>query len=173
MSTFPMTIEEVNALDAEAFLAAFGDVAEHTPWVAEKADARRPFADRRAMNEAFIDAVLEAGDPEKLALIQAHPDLAGRAAIAGDLAPESKREQAGAGLGQLTEDEFARFTQLNDTYREKFRFPFILAVKGANKHQILTAFEERVDNDPESEFANAIRQVARIVAFRIDDRVRP
>jgi 2-oxo-4-hydroxy-4-carboxy-5-ureidoimidazoline decarboxylase len=168
-----MSIEAVNALSAEAFVAAFGDVAEHTPWVAEKSGAKRPFADRRAMSEAFIDAVLEAGDPEKLALIQAHPDLAGRVAIAGDLAPESKREQAGAGLDQLSEAEFARFTKLNDAYRSKFRFPFILAVKGADKKLVLSAFEERIENDPETEFANAIRQVARIVAFRIDDRVAP
>jgi 2-oxo-4-hydroxy-4-carboxy-5-ureidoimidazoline decarboxylase len=173
MSVFPITIEQVNALGAEAFLAAFGDVAEHTPWVAEKAGAQRPFADRRAMSEAFVDIILDAGDPDKLALIRAHPDLAGRAAKLGDLAPDSRREQARAGLDQLTEDEFARFTLLNDTYREKFRFPFILAVKGADKHQILAAFEERVENDPETEFANAIRQVARIVAFRIDDRVVP
>jgi 2-oxo-4-hydroxy-4-carboxy-5-ureidoimidazoline decarboxylase len=168
-----MTIEAVNALNPEAFLVAFGDVAEHTPWVAEIAGARRPFADRRAMSEAFIDAVLEAGDPEKLALIRAHPDLAGRAAIAGGLAPDSRREQAGAGLGQLTEEEFTRFTTLNAAYRAKFRFPFILAVKGADKHRILSAFEERVENEPENEFAHAIRQVARIVAFRIDDRVAP
>ena len=173
MSEFPMSIEAVNALSAETFVSTFGDVAEHTPWVAEKAGAKRPFVDRRAMSEAFIDAVLEAGDPEKLALIQAHPDLAGRAAIAGELAPESKREQAGVGLDQLSETEFARFTKLNDAYRAKFRFPFILAVKGADKRQILSAFEERVENEPETEFANAIRQVARIVAFRIDDRVAP
>jgi 2-oxo-4-hydroxy-4-carboxy-5-ureidoimidazoline decarboxylase len=173
MPAFPMTIDKVNGLSGEAFVASFGDIAEHTPWVAEMAGTRRPFVDRLAMSEAFVDAVLDAGDPEKLALIRAHPDLAGRAAVAGELAPESKREQAGAGLGQLTEEEFGRFTALNDAYRAKFQFPFILAVKGATKHQILAAFEERIGNDPEAEFANAIRQVARIVALRIEDRVAP
>jgi 2-oxo-4-hydroxy-4-carboxy-5-ureidoimidazoline decarboxylase len=168
-----MSLEAVNAMSREVFVAAFGDIAEHSPWVAEKAAERRPYADRRAMAEAFIDAVFDAGEPEKLALIRAHPDLAGRAAIAGDLAPESKREQAGAGLDRLTAEEFARFTELNEAYRAKFRFPFILAVKGADKRRILAAFEERIDNDPEAELANAIRQVARIVAFRIDDRVLP
>jgi 2-oxo-4-hydroxy-4-carboxy-5-ureidoimidazoline decarboxylase len=168
-----MTLETVNAMSREVFVASFGDIAEHSPWVAEKAAERRPYADRRAMAEAFIDAVFDAGEPEKLALIRAHPDLAGRAAVAGDLQPESKREQAGAGLDRLTAEEFGRFTELNDAYRGKFRFPFILAVKGADKHQILAAFAERIDNEPEDEFANAIRQVARIVAFRIDDRVLP
>ena len=173
MPAFPMTIETVNSLDAEAFVAAFGDIAEHSPWVAETAAVRRPYADRRAMAEAFIDAVFDAGEPEKLALIRAHPDLAGRAAVAGELAAESKREQAGAGLDTLTAEEFARFTTLNDAYREKFRFPFILAVKGADKFEILRAFEKRIRSDHEAELANAIRQVARIIAFRIDDRVSP
>jgi 2-oxo-4-hydroxy-4-carboxy-5-ureidoimidazoline decarboxylase len=168
-STF--SLDQVNALSREDFIEAFGDVAEHSPWVAEKAGAARPFTNRRAMAEAFVEALLTAGEPQKLALLRAHPDLAGRAAIAGDLAEESKREQAGAGLDRLTAEEFGRFSALNDAYREKFRFPFILAVKGVDKHGILCSFEERIGNDPEAEFANAIRQVAQIVAFRIDDRV--
>jgi len=165
------SLDQVNALSRKDFVAAFGDVAEHSPWVAEKAAAARPFADRRAMAAAFVEALLTAGEPEKLALIRAHPDLAGRAAIAGDLAEESRREQAAAGLGRLTVEEFGCFSALNDAYREKFRFPFILAVKGVDKQGILRSFEERIANDPEAEFANAIRQVAQIVAFRIDDRV--
>jgi OHCU decarboxylase len=125
------------------------------------------------MTEAFVEAVLTAGDPRKLALVRAHPDLAGRAAITGDIADASKREQAGAGLDRLTPEEFRRFSALNDAYREKFRFPFILAVKGHDKHAILRSFEERIVNDPETELANAIRQVAQIVVFRINDRVSP
>lgn len=171
MVQFPISCSRVNELSAEEFIAAFGDVAEHSPWVAEKAASSRPFADRRIMTEAFIDAVFEAGDPEKLALIRAHPDLAGRAAVMGEMAEDSKREQSGAGLDRLTEEEFARFTDLNDRYGQAFRFPFILAVKGVDKYGILKSFEERIDNDPEAEFANAIRQVAQIVAFRIEERV--
>lgn len=167
-----MTLDEVNGLSPDSFIAAFGDVAEHTRWVAEVAESSRPFASHDAMREAFVDAVLSAGEPEKLALIRAHPDLAGRAAIAGELAEDSRREQAGVGLDRLTADEFTRFTALNAAYREKFRFPFIFAVKGADKHGILRAFEERLENDPQAEFANAIRQVAQIIVFRIDDRVR-
>ena len=173
MLDVPITIDEVNALSAADFVEAFGDVAEHSPWVAEAAAAERPFADRRAMTEAFVDAVLDAGDPAKLALIRAHPDLAGRAAVAGELAVESKREQAGVGLDRLTVEEFDRFTALNNAYQKKFRFPFILAVKGVDKHGILQSFAERVDNDAHAEFANAIRQIAQIIAFRIDDRVSP
>jgi 2-oxo-4-hydroxy-4-carboxy-5-ureidoimidazoline decarboxylase len=173
MSEFSVTLEQVNALSREAFVEAFGDVAEHSPWVAERAATRRPFADREAMAEAFIDAIFDAGDAEKLALVRAHPDLAGRAAVAGEIAEESKREQAGAGLDKLTAEEFARFTELNDAYRARFQFPFILAVKGATKHQILEAFQKRIGSDPEAELAIAIRQVARIVTFRIGDRVRP
>jgi 2-oxo-4-hydroxy-4-carboxy-5-ureidoimidazoline decarboxylase len=173
MPEFPMTIDSVNALPRDAFVAAFGDIAEHSPWVAERAGARRPFADRRAMAEAFIDAIFDADEPEKLALLRAHPDLAGLAAIAGDLAPESRREQAGAGLDRLTPEEFTRFTELNKAYRERFRFPFILAVKGADKDTILRSFVARLGNDHEAELAAAIRQVARIVSFRIEDRVSP
>jgi 2-oxo-4-hydroxy-4-carboxy-5-ureidoimidazoline decarboxylase len=172
MSEFSVTVEQVNALGRDAFVQAFGDVAEHSPWVAERAAARRPFADREAMAGAFIDAIFDASDAEKLALVRAHPDLAGRAAVSGEIANESKREQAGAGLDRLTPQEFARFSELNETYRARFQFPFILAVKGATKHQILDAFQKRINSDPEAELAMAIRQIARIVTFRIEDRVR-
>lgn len=167
------SLDDVNALDRSEFIARFGDIAEHSRWVAEAAERCRPFADRRAMSEAFVDAVLSAGEPEKLALIRAHPDLAGRAAMAGDIADESRREQSAAGLDRLTAKEYSRFSALNKVYREKFRFPFILAVKGADKHKILRSFAERIENEPEAEFANAIRQVAQIVAFRIEERVAP
>ncbi len=167
----PMTLDQVNALDRDDFVAVFGDVAEHSPWVAEHAAIRRPFIDREAMAEAFIDAIFDAGEAEKLALVRAHPDLAGRTAVSGHLAEESKREQAGAGLDKLTAEEFARFTELNDAYRARFQFPFILAVKGADRHQILQSFQKRIGSDPEAELAMAIRQVARIVTFRIEDRV--
>ena len=171
MLTFPVSIVAVNELSAEAFVEAFGDVAEHSPWVAEGAAARRPFADRDAMAEAFIDTVLDAGEPKKLDLLLGHPDLAGRAAIAGDMAEDSKREQAGAGLDRLSPEEFARFTELNEAYRRRFCFPFILAVKGVTKEQILNSFAKRLRNDPEAEFHNAVRQVLKIITFRIEDRV--
>ena len=173
MVDFPIALAAVNAMDAPAFVAAFGDVAEHSSWVAERAAAQRPFANKRAMIEAFGDEVREAGPAKKLALLRAHPDLAGRAAIAGDLAEVSRREQAGAGLDTLTAEEFQRFTHLNDLYKSKFDFPFIFAVKGAAKQQILAGFMERVNNTAEDEFETALGQIARIFRFRIEDRVSP
>lgn len=166
-----LSIDAVNGLSAEAFLGHFGDVAEHSPWVAELAAMRRPFASREALVVAF-DAAMQAAPRERqLALIRAHPDLAGKAAIAGEMAEDSKKEQAGAGLDRLSPDEFARFTALNDAYKDKFGFPFIFAVKGATKDMILAAFESRIGNDPATEFATALAQIARIFRFRLEDRV--
>ncbi|MQT11319.1 2-oxo-4-hydroxy-4-carboxy-5-ureidoimidazoline decarboxylase [Segnochrobactrum spirostomi] len=165
------TMSDINALATEAFVAAFGDVAEHSPWVAEAAAAARPFASREAMIAAFEAAILSADPDRQLALIRAHPDLAGRAAIAGEIAAESRREQAGIGLDRLTPEEFARFTALNDRYRETFGFPFILAVKNATKNIILTSFEARLGNNSKTERETALAQIARIVRFRIEDRV--
>jgi 2-oxo-4-hydroxy-4-carboxy-5-ureidoimidazoline decarboxylase len=163
------TINDVNAMSPAEFLAAFGDVAEHSPWVAREASASRPFADRDAMILAFERAVKSANRDARIALIGAHPDLATKAKLTDD----STREQAGAGLNTLTADEFARFTELNDRYKSRFGFPFIFAVKGATKHMILAAFEQRVNNDPDTEFATAIAQVCRILRFRIEDRIAP
>ena len=170
MST-PISLAALNAMDAAAFVEAFGGIAEHSAWVAEEAAARRPFASRAAMVAAFQDAIGDAGAEAQAALLRAHPDLAGRAAIAGDLTDDSRREQAGAGLDRLTAEEFARFTVLNTAYRERFGIPFILAVRGADKSRILDAFEARIGNDRDVEFATALQQVCRIVAFRLEDRV--
>ena len=173
MADSPAPVDAINRMTRADFVAAFGDVAELSPWVAERAGARRPFADRRAMAEAFLDAIFDADPAEQLALVRAHPNLAGRAAMAGDLQPESRKEQAGVGLDRLTADEFARFTELNEAYRAKFGFPFVFAVRGADKTAILKAFEDRMANDPEAELATAIRQVGNIIGFRIEDRVAP
>lgn len=159
----------VNAMTPSAFIEAFGDVAEHSPWVAREAANGRPFASRDAMVRAFETAVRAANRDAQLKLIREHPDLATKAKLTDD----STKEQAGAGLNTLTAEEFARFTALNEAYKTKFGFPFIFAVKGATKHMILQAFEDRVNNDQETEFAAAIAQVCRIFRFRIEDRVSP
>ncbi|TCT12507.1 2-oxo-4-hydroxy-4-carboxy-5-ureidoimidazoline decarboxylase [Tepidamorphus gemmatus] len=166
-----LPISEVNTMPGEAFVAAFGGIAEHSDWVATIAERRRPYADRDDMVAAFEQAVRVADRETQLDLLNAHPDLAGRAAIAGDIGADSRSEQAGAGLDSLTAAEFDRFTDLNARYRERFGFPFILAVRGATKHDILAAFERRIDNDPDAEFATAIEQVCRIMRFRLEDRV--
>ena len=120
---------------------------------------------------AFAAAVRAAPRERRLALLRAHPDLAGRAAVTGEVAEESRREQAGAGLDRLTAEEFARFHDLNARYRERFGFPFIFAVKGATKEAILAAFEARIDNDAGTERATALANVERILRFRIEARV--
>lgn len=171
MATAPLTLAAVNAMPAAAFAAAFGDIAEHSPWVAERAAAARPFASRDALLAAFQAAILAAGEGEQSALLSAHPDLAGRAARAGALTADSTREQAGAGLDTLTDEEFARFTALNGAYRERFGIPFIVAVRGATKHAILAAFENRVGGTMAEERLTALAQVLRIVRFRLEDRV--
>jgi 2-oxo-4-hydroxy-4-carboxy-5-ureidoimidazoline decarboxylase len=168
-----VTLEDINAMTPSDFVAAFGDVAEHSPWVAEAAAARRPFASREAMITAFEDAVMAATPEAQLALLRAHPDLAGRAALAGDVSEDSRREQAGAGLASLTAQEFERFTRVNTAYRQRFGFPFILAVRGASKQQILSAFEMRQKHGQDDEMRAALAQVMRIFRLRLDDRVAP
>ena len=163
------TLSQVNGMTSVEFEKTFGDVAEHSPWVARNAAGARPYKSREAMVAAFRDVVLAASETAQLALIRAHPDLATKAKLTND----STREQAQAGLGTLTKEEFSRFTHLNDLYKSKFDFPFIFAVKGATKHQILASFAERVNHSKEDEFAMALEQVCRIFRFRIEDRLLP
>lgn len=158
------TINEIPNLADE-----FGDVAEHAPWVAEQAGSARPFASRGEMITAFQKTIMQASHDQQLDLISAHPDLAGKAKLTKD----SKSEQKGAGLDTLSEDEMTRFTRLNDAYKARFGFPFIFAVKGADKFAILDSFEARIDNDTDTEFATALEMVCRIVSFRLTDQVAP
>ncbi|MTI17532.1 2-oxo-4-hydroxy-4-carboxy-5-ureidoimidazoline decarboxylase [Rhodobacteraceae bacterium RKSG542] len=167
------SLEAVNALSQDEFVDVFGDIAEHSPWVAEKAAAYRPYASRGDVIDSFAKGMNGADEGAQLALIRAHPDLAGKAARAGQVAEASRNEQAGAGLDQLTDEEFQRFTELNDAYKARFGFPFILAVKGATKHIILEAFEKRLQNSAQEEFAEALTQIARIFRFRLEDAVLP
>ena len=166
-----LSIDDLNGMSVLDFTARFGDVAENSPWVAERAAGARPFADRDAVVDAFAATLRGAALDEQLAVLCAHPDLAGRAAIAGDLSEDSRKEQAGAGLDRLTPEEFEGFTALNAAYKERFEIPFIFAVKGATAAMILAAFEERLANGLEDELKNAIDNVCRIMRFRIEDRV--
>lgn len=162
-----IALADINAMTGADFVAAFGDVAEHSPWVAERAWRMRPFGNGEDVAAAFEKAMRAAPEAAKLALIRAHPDLATKAKLTQD----STNEQAGAGLDRLTPDEFARFTALNDAYKARFGFPFIFAVKGATKDQILSAFAARIKNTPEMEFETALTQIARIFRFRLEDRI--
>lgn len=162
-----LELEQVNALSVAEFVDVFGDVAEHSPWVAKDAADMRPFASRAGMIEAFATALSAASQEAQLALINAHPDLAGKAKLTAD----SQSEQSAAGLDTLTEEEMAKFTELNGRYKDKFKFPFIFAVKGSTKYMILDGFEQRVDNDLDAEFATALDNIKRIFLFRIEDQV--
>jgi 2-oxo-4-hydroxy-4-carboxy-5-ureidoimidazoline decarboxylase len=158
----------VSAPDRAAFLARLGHVAEDSPWVAERAWERGPFADDAATADAFGAVVREAAPGEQLALIRAHPDLAGRAALADGLTPDSAREQASAGLDRLSPADLARFTRLNDAYRARFGFPFVIRVAGRSVAEILDAYEQRLGNDADAERATAIEQIAGIMRLRIE-----
>ncbi|WP_434362393.1 2-oxo-4-hydroxy-4-carboxy-5-ureidoimidazoline decarboxylase [Parasalinivibrio latis] len=157
-------------LSRDMFIETFGGIFEHSPWVAEVAfDQGLTEADNdQEYLHSRMSAVLENADrAAQLGVILAHPDLAGRAAVAGELTAESTAEQASAGIDKCNAEEFARFTDFNDRYKNKFRFPFIMAVKGANRHLILEAFERRLENDAETEFNTAIEEINKIALFRL------
>lgn len=160
-----MNAEALSNLDQQAFVKAVGWVFESSPWVAERAWAKRPFCDMDTLHLAMAKEVEAASPSEQLALLRAHPDLGSRAQVSD----ASAAEQEGAGLGELTHEEFQTFTELNGRYKQKFGFPFLLAVKGLTKHDILRSLEQRLSASQEAEFAEAMRQVYRIAAFRLHD----
>ena len=162
-----MTLEEINNLDRPAFVGALGWIFEHSPWVAEEAWWMRPFDNLDALLAAMASAVRLAGRAKQLALILAHPDLGTRAKMSS----ASVGEQAGAGLDQLSAEEMNRLQELNAAYTARFGFPFILAVKGATKNDILRALEQRLGEEPESEIQTALMQIERIAWFRLSGAV--
>lgn len=163
-----MTVGELNALDERAFINALAGVFEHSPWIVERAASLRPFASRDALHAALVDTVARASDEEKLALLRAHPDLAGHVATAGALTSDSASEQSSAGLDACTPDERARIRTLNRRYRERFGFPFILAVRGLDRSSILDTFARRIERERDVEFRECLAQVARIARLRLD-----
>lgn len=160
-------LAELNAATRDAFVAHLGGVFEHSPWVAERAWERRPFASRDALHAAMVAVVEEAGPERQLALLRAHPELAGRAAVRGEMTEHSTHEQGGSGLLECSPEEFARLQELNRAYGERFGFPFIIAVRGLDRAAIIAAFERRLGNGREAEVAEALRQIARITGFRL------
>jgi OHCU decarboxylase len=164
-----MTLDEVNALDQEQFVAALGGLFEGPPWIVASAWQRRPFASSRDLLNALCAVMYSAPLEQRIALIQAHPDLAGRAALAGTLGAASAGEQAAAGLGSLSPDELARFTELNGAYRNKFGFPFVICARLRSKDEILQAFGERLGNSPDREVQTALDEIAKICSLRLDD----
>lgn len=160
-------LADLNAAPRDAFVGHLGEVFEHSPWVAERAHGRRPFATRDALHAAMTAVVQEAGTEQQLTLLRAHPELAGRAAVRGEMTEHSKGEQGGSGLLDCSPEEFARLQELNRAYGEKFGFPFIVAVRGLDRAAIIEAFAHRLGNTREAEMAEALRQVARIAGLRL------
>ena len=163
-----MTLDDINRIDRDAFVAALGGIFEHSPWVAERVFALRPFPNVDALHDAMVFAMHGATPDEQLALVLAHPELAGRAMVAKALTADSSREQSGAGLTECSDDEYARLVELNARYNAKFGFPFILAVKGHDRQSIIAEFARREQHDMAVEFAQALGQIARIARFRLE-----
>jgi len=170
----PRVLKRPSAMSRKDFVAAFGGVFEHSPWIAEAAHELElgPMHDSATgLHNALTRIFRSAGEERRLAVLNAHPDLAGKLASAGRLTAESTGEQASAGLDMLTDAERARFTALNEAYVAKHGFPFIIAVKDNTKAGILKAFERRIENDRATEFAEACRQVERIAALRLIEKL--
>jgi 2-oxo-4-hydroxy-4-carboxy-5-ureidoimidazoline decarboxylase len=165
------TLSEINALDRAAFVARFGHLFEHSPWVAEAAWTHRPFRDIDHLRSALCAAMRAAPRERQLELIRAHPDLAGRLARQNQLTAESTREQASAGLNRLTADELAGFQRLNDSYRTRFGFPFIICARLNAKDAILHAMQQRLLHSPAAEFDTALAEIEKIAALRLEDVV--
>ncbi len=160
-----------STLDRAAFIDAYGGIYEHSPWVAAAVfDAGLGAGDDEAgaLAGRMAQVVDTADDEAKLALLRAHPELAGRLAVSGELTADSTAEQASAGLDRCTPEEFAEFHTLNGRYNERFGFPYIIAVRGLSRQDILSAFRSRADSDRETEFATALQQVHCIARLRLE-----
>jgi 2-oxo-4-hydroxy-4-carboxy-5-ureidoimidazoline decarboxylase len=166
-----LALDNLNRASETEFTAALADIYEHSPWVAKVASARRPFATLAALHEAMMAAVREASEQTRLALVRAHPDLAGKAARAGGLTADSTNEQASVGLDRLSEQEFARFRRLNDVYQGKFGIPFIVCVRRHTKDSILRQFETRLEHGQTDELDSALGEIFRIAALRLDQKI--
>jgi 2-oxo-4-hydroxy-4-carboxy-5-ureidoimidazoline decarboxylase len=163
------SLAALNAADRATFVAAVGFAFEHSPWIAEAAWERRPFVDLDALHAALTAVVAEAPLDRRIALIAAHPDLAGRVAREGRLTAASRGEQAAAGLDRLTPGEVARFERLNAAYRARFGFPFVICAREHDKSSILSELERRAGNDREAEIAAALGEIAKIARLRLED----
>jgi len=173
----PITLEAINNLSHGEFVAKLGWIFEHSPWVAERTWGKRPFLSVDHLHAAMMETVEKSTRPEQLALLRLHPDLGARARVgmpqAAPLSAASAAEQKAAGLDHLTIAEHGHLMRLNHAYQRKFGFPFIHAIKGAAKQDILMALERRLQEPEEHEFQEALRQVYRIARFRLQDTIVP
>jgi 2-oxo-4-hydroxy-4-carboxy-5-ureidoimidazoline decarboxylase len=171
MKSRPWTLAGLNAMDRDEFARVVGPVFESTPWIAAEAWSHRPFADFDGLHRALCDAVWLADEARQVELIRAHPELAGRAASAGSLTPESQNEQASAGLGRLSADEAAKLQELNREYRQRFGFPFVICARLNKKDSILNSCATRLKNTRDAELKIALEEIAKIARLRLEDLV--
>ncbi len=167
-----VALADLNQMGPANFEAALGAIFELAPWVAAEAHAKGPFTTVSALHGAMMEAVQAAPHEAQLAFLRNHPDLAGKAARAGAMTDDSRREQASAGLDALSDEEFVLFHRLNDAYKAKFGFPFIICVRRHTRESILRQFERRLQHEGASEFATALQEVSYITRLRIADAVR-
>jgi 2-oxo-4-hydroxy-4-carboxy-5-ureidoimidazoline decarboxylase len=166
-----MRISKINDSEATRFVELLDGIFEHSPWVAERAYLLRPFSSLTNLHEAMVHIVRQASIDKRLQLLREHPELAGKEAAAGSLTEASKREQAGAGLNQCSAEELARIEHLNQAYAERFGFPFIIAVSGLDKLQIIAAMEQRLEHTADEEFTTAIGEVEKIALIRLENLI--
>ena len=164
-----MSIATLNDLPKEAFVKALYGIYEHSPWIPEQAYKERPFSSIAHLRQAMQTAIQTAPQESQLQLIREHPELAGKAAIRKELTEDSNREQSGAGLDTCSPEEYTLLNQLNESYKAKFGFPFILAVKGHNRQSVIKHFAERLDNDYAVEFRTCLMQIDKIAEFRLQN----
>ena len=162
------SVEKFNKLSKSEFVSIFGNIFEKTEWIAEKCYSFKPYNNLEELNSKMIEIFENAEKEKHLEIIKSHPDLA----IEKNLTIESKNEQKNANLNQCTEEEFIEFEKLNKEYKKKFNFPFIIAVKGKNKKEILNIFRQRIRNDINLEFEEAKKQVKKIASFRLDEIIK-
>lgn len=165
------TLADLNRADRDRFVAVVGPLFEQSPWIAERVFLQRPFATREQLHQALCETVRSAGPARQLDLIRAHPDLVGRAAREGTLTPESRGEQASAGLDRLTADTAARFEAFNGAYRDRFGFPFVICVRENKCATILAAFPRRLAHTREQEIEAALAEIEKIAWLRLCDAI--
>jgi 2-oxo-4-hydroxy-4-carboxy-5-ureidoimidazoline decarboxylase len=166
-----MTLAQINQLGQNDFVRGIGPVFEHSPWIAEMTWTEKPFASFEQLHRALCETVKNSGEEKQLALIRAHPDLAGRAALVGTLTRESTSEQAGAGLNNLSPDEIELFQKQNAAYKNKFGFPFVVCARLNKKEAILAGFEQRLKNSRGQEIKTALEEIFKIAELRLRDLI--
>jgi len=171
--TDKQTLANLNRLSRQAFVEQFGGIFEHASWVAEKAYLQGPFGSVKNLQKTMFDIVLTSSINDRLTLIRNHPELAGKEADEGTLTTDSLKEQSRAGLNQCTVEELTQLRDLNKNYLDKFGFPFVIAVSGLNKHQIIAAMQARLNNDNDIEFNTSIDEIGKIALIRLGALIEP